>query len=165
MPAVINLAGMPIFPPEVIAAEAITPGHLVEFVLSGGDAGQLKKHATADGNAAPCFALESLVPSIANSQTAPIDLAYADGSIVRWAIGQPGDVFYGFVPASATAVVRGDRLVSNGDGTFKKYVAQASNEGGSATYTIQVGAPGFMADEAVDNSAVGTASRIRVRVI
>src|SRR5262245_29430566 len=99
MPQVIVLAGMPNYPPEVVASEAITPGHLVEFVLSGGDSGHLRKNATANRNAAPMFAVESLVPSLANSQTAPIDLAYADGDSVRWAFGKPGDVFYSWVPA------------------------------------------------------------------
>jgi len=164
MPGQIVLSGNPTYPPEIVAAAAITPGHLVEFVPSGGDAGQLRVHATSGGNAVPMFALESLVPSIANSTTAPIDIAYADGDSVRWAIGKSGDVFYGWVPASAAALKRGDRMVSNGDGTLIKYTAQATNEGGTATYTIQAYAGGFIADEDKDNSAGGAAVRCRIRV-
>lgn len=153
------------YPPEVIASAAITPGMLVEFVPSGGDAGQLRAHATANGNAAPMFACESLVPSIANSQTNPIDLAYADGDSVRWVFARGGDVINAILPASATAVVRGSFLVSNGDGRLRLYVPQATNEGGTATYTTQVCSPIAIADEAVDNSAGGTPVRCRVRVI
>lgn len=165
MPQTIVLTGIPEYPPEKIGSEAITPGHLVEIVPSGGDAGQLRKHATASGDAAPYFALESLVPSLSNSQTAPIDLAYATDSSVRWAIGRNGNMFYAWVPASATAIKDGDELTSNGDGTLKKYVAQATNEGGTATYTIAVRAVVARAAEDVDNSGGGSAARIRVRVV
>lgn len=165
MPGCIVLAGCPNYPPEKIASEAITPGHLVEIVPSGGDAGKLRKHATAAGDAAPYFAAESLVPSLANSQTAPIDLAYATSSVARWVIGQSGDEIYAWVPASATAIKDGDQLTSNGDGTLKKYAAQASNEGGTATYTIQARAVVARAAEDLDNSGGGSAARIRVRVI
>lgn len=165
MPNTIVLAGCPLLPPEKIAAAAITPGHLLEIVPSGGDAGQLRLHAVASGNAAPLFALEELVPDIGNSQTAPIDLTYADGDSVRWAVGKAGDMFYAWVPASAAAIKDGDMLTSNGDGTLKKYAAQATNEGGSATYTIQVRAVVAAAAEDKDNSGGGTPARIRIRVI
>jgi hypothetical protein len=165
MPGTIVLAGCPIYPPEKIGAAAITPGHLLEVVPSGGDAGQLRLHATASGDAGRFFALESLVPSLANSQTAAIDLAYADGDSVRWAIAQPGDLIYGWVPASATAIKDGDELTSNGDGTLKKYAAQAANEGGTATYTIQVTCVVGRAAEDKDNSGGGSPARIRVRVV
>jgi hypothetical protein len=165
MPEIIVLAGQPNYPPEKIAAAAITPGHLVEVVPSGGDAGQLRVHATAAGDAAPYFAIQSLVPSLSTSQTHQIDLAYADGDSVSWVIGHTGDMIYAWVPASATAIKDGDQLVSNGDGTLKKYVAQASNEGGSATYTIQQASVVARAAEDKDNSGGGSAARIRVRVV
>lgn len=164
MPNTISLAGIPNYPPEVIASASILPGYLVEHVPSGGDQGQLRPHATASGNAAPMFAVESLVPSIANSQTLPIDLAYADGDSVRYAIGKSGDEFYAWLPASATAVVVGSMLVSNGDGTLKLAVPQTANEGGSATYTIYTSSIVAVAAEAVNNSAGGSPARVRVRV-
>lgn len=164
MPNTIVLTGYPEYPPEVLASEIITPGQLVEFVPSGGDAGKLRKHATANGNSSPMFAIEALVPDLANVTDA-IAKTYAIGDSVRWAIFRTGMVVYGWVPASATALKRGDLMVSNGDGTLKKYAAQATNEGGTATYTIQSEAVRFMADEDKDNSGGGTAVRIRVRVL
>lgn len=160
-PNTVLLAGQSVFrPQEAIASEAITPGHLVEFVLSGGDAGQLKRHATANGNAAPYFAFENLTPD-RSVATAPIDTPYADGETMRWFDGRMCEV-YAWLPANASAIVKGDYLVSNGDGTLRKYTAQASNEGGTATYTIQTRAVVAVAAEAVNNSANGTAVRIRV---
>ena len=159
MPNTIVLSGCPIYPPEVVCSAPITPGHLIEF-----NTGKLRKHATASGDAAPYFAVESLLPDIANGSTVPIDFAYVTDSIVRWVSARGGEVIYAWVPARASAIVRGDQLTSNGDGTLKKYAAQATNEGGTATYTIQATAVVARADEAVDNSAnTLTAVRIRVR--
>lgn len=157
MPQTIILAGCPYYPPERIAAAAITPGHLVEI-----NSGNLRKHATADGNAAPWWACETLVPSISNSQTAAINIDYATNDSVRWAQTKQGEEVYAWVPASAAAIVTGDELVSNGDGTLKKYVAQATNEAGTGTYTIRTRSVVARAAESVDNSGGGTPARIRV---
>lgn len=83
---------------------------------------------------------------------------------MRWILPRAGDVVYSWLPASAAAVVDGDPLESNGDGTLRKDTAQAVNEGGSATYTIYSEHIVGYAAEAVDNSGGGTAVRIRVRV-
>jgi hypothetical protein len=128
--------------------------------------GLLRKHATAGGDAMAMFAVESLIPSLANSQTLPIDLAYASADSVRYVIGETGTEVYAWVPASAAAIVEGDQLVSNGDGTLKKYTAQATDQAGSGTYTIQVAGVVARAAEAVNNSANSvTAVRIRVRCV
>lgn len=159
-PNTILLAGTPFKPQEKAASEAITPGHLVEFVPSGGSAGLLRKHATASGNAQPMFAIESLTPD-RTVTTAPIDTPYAVNETVRWIFAQQCEVL-AWVPASAAAIKTGDSLVSNGDGTLKKGAAQAVNEGGSATYTIFTEAVVAIAAENVDNSGGGTPARIRV---
>jgi hypothetical protein len=163
MSKTILLAGQPFIPTEKLCSEAITPGMLVEVVPSGGNAGKLRKHATASGNARAMFALESLVPPVPGSTSSDqIDVNYASGDSVRWAIGRPGDEFYALVPAAAAAIKDGDALVSNGDGTLKKYAAQATNEGGAASYTIQVECVVAYAAEDLDNSGGGTTARIKV---
>lgn len=157
MPACIVLAGQPIYPGEVVCSAPVTPGNLVEF-----NTAKLRKHATAEGDAAPYFAVESLVPDLANSTTAPIDLAYSTDSSVRWVAAIPGNVIYALVPAAASAIVRGDQLVSNGDGTLKKATGQL----GSVTVTVNTRTIVARADEAIDNSAnTLTTARIRVRVV
>ncbi len=164
MPQTVLLAGHPFIPQTCLAGEAsITPGMLLTFG-SGGTAGKLLKHATAAGNAIPMFALENQTPD-RSVATVPIDTAYASGESMKWMICRRGDEVYAWVPASATAIIKGNFLVSNGDGTLKLYVPQTSNEGGSATYTIQTNPVVAMAAEAVDNSAVGTPSRIRVHAV
>jgi hypothetical protein len=159
----IVLAGQPIYPQEALAGEAITPGHLVTFG-SGGTANKLIKHATAAGNAAAMFAVENTTPD-RSVTTAPIDTPYASGETVKWVMARPGSEIYAWVPASATAVIKGSFLTSNGDGTLRLSVPQASNEGGTATYTIQTRAIVAIAAEAVDNSAGGSAARLRVYVV
>jgi hypothetical protein len=155
-PHVILLSGNPIYPQEKIAAEAFLPGHLLEIVPSGGDAGQLRKHTTASGNAMKAFANVSLTPD-AGVATEAIDTPWADGETVRWLIGRSGDMVYALLPAAAAAVVDGSPLVSNGDGTLKIAAAAA------ATGATVEGVVGYAA-EAVDNSAGGTAVRVRVRI-
>jgi hypothetical protein len=161
LPHTILLAGTATYPQEVLAGEAdIKPGMLVTFG-TGGDAGRLIKHATANGNAAAMFADVNTTPQ--RGTTEAIDVVYNDGETVKWFMPHRGAEVYAFVPAEAAAIVKGNLLVSNGDGTLKIFAAQASNEGGSATYTIQVQAPVAVAAEAIDNST-NTAGPVRIRV-
>src|ERR1043166_898480 len=101
-PHCILLAGNPQFPQELPCSAAITPGHLVEI-----NAGLLRKHATADGNASPAFAREELTPN-RTVTTQAIDTPYPSGDTVQWMICRPGDLVYAWVPASAAAIVAGD---------------------------------------------------------
>jgi hypothetical protein len=126
---------------------AIMPGHLVEAVPTG-----LRPHATADGLARPAFAIESLVPAPRGTATEPIATPYASGDAVRWIIAAPGMLLYALVPAAAAAIVKGDALVSAGDGTLKKVGA-----------TPVVGSIVALAEEALNNSGGGTPARIKVR--
>lgn len=149
IPNTIFLAGMPFLPQETNSAEAITPGHLVEFVPTGGNTGLLRKHATAGGMATAMFALEVPTPTriTTPANLAPIDVPYQVGETVHWVMAQRCELL-AFVPASAAAIVKGDPLVSNGDGTLRK---------ASGTETVVA-----IAAEAVNNSAGGTPARIRI---
>ena len=96
----ILLAGQPFTPPEKQASVAITPGLLVEVTPN---AATLRPHATADGEARPAFALESLVPPGRGVTTTQIDTPYAIGDTVRWITPTSGDEIYAWVPANAAA--------------------------------------------------------------
>ena len=151
-PHTILLSGNPIYAQEKLASVPITPGHLVEVVPSGGDAGQLRLHSTAGGDAQKAFAYESLTPATGVA-TQAIDTPYPDGDSVRWLVCRSGDCVYAWLPAAAAAVIDGDPLESNGDGTLRK--------GTAATATEHI--VGW-ATEAVNNSGGGAPARIRVRV-
>jgi hypothetical protein len=62
---------------------------------------------------------------------------------------------YAWLPASAAAIVAGDFLASNGDGTLHKAVT-------GATFLEAIVA---QSTEAVNNSAGGTPVRLRVRSV
>jgi hypothetical protein len=81
---------------------------------------------------------------------------YASGDRITYVIPQRGAIIYALVPASAAAIVVGDMLVSNGDGTLKKDTAPAV----SATNVDRVIARAL---EAVDNSA-NAAGPVRITV-
>lgn len=155
MPQTIVMSGMPNYPPEKVASVAVLPGYLLTEGLSG-DAGKVKPHATADGGARPWFAIESLVPSLANSQTAPIDLAYAIGDSVRSAFAHPGDLIYALLATSQT-IVEGDDMVSAGDGTLKKATAATAVTVGISRQIVAKAA------EAVTTTSV--VLRLRVRAM
>lgn len=172
---------------EASAGGAITPGHLIDR----NSAGAFVVHATAGGNALPMFAMEN---ELAGDE---ITVAYASGDRVVAVIPERGAEVYALLPAAAAAVVIGDLLESNGDGTLRKLAAVADltdSSTGTADGTIaDVGAafnqatlnnnfadlaakinallpngtqkPVGRALEAVDNSAGGTAVRIRVEIL
>ena len=120
---------------------------------------------TAGGEAVPMFADVNVTPDRSVS-TVPVATAYASGESVKWLMARPGDLLLAWVPASASAIIKGNMLMSNGDGTLKLFVAQTVTEAGTATaYTVKVNPIVAMAAEAVDNSAVGTPSRIKVYAV
>lgn len=132
---------------EDTAVAGITPGHLVEQVAAG-----VQVHASAAANAMPTFALE--LAMVGND----IDTAYIAADTVVLATCRTGDMINALVPASAAAIVRGDVLQSNGDGTLVLAPADA------ATDTAQRDAIVAYAEEAVDNSGGGSPARILVRI-
>jgi hypothetical protein len=141
-PNTILLAGQAFIPQEANAAEAILPGHLLTFNASG----LLIKHATAGGAASPWFARESLVPD-RGATTLPIETPWQTGETVRWLDGRDCNIL-ALVPANAAAIVKGDNLSSNGDGTLRK-------TSGSDVIIAR-------AAEAVNNSASSAVARIRI---
>lgn len=126
---------------EAQAAAAITPGHLVELKSTG----KIGVHATAGGYAMKAFAVENEV--FGNG----VDVAYAADDNVLYGVFKNGEEVYALIPAAAAAIVVGDFLTSNGDGTLKK-----------ATSTDQ---RLFQSLEAVDNSAGGSAVRLKIAVL
>lgn len=97
---------------ELVAAEAISPGHLLDVDSSG----EAIKHATAGGNRPRLFALEDALRSYTIDLTGN-DYAADDPVQVLWAL--PGDKINALLTTSQTIVV-GDDMTSNADGTLKK---------------------------------------------
>lgn len=127
---------------EGVASAAITPGHLIERVPSGGDAGQWRVHATAAGTTAQViFAIE--FDEIGDT----IDTAYADGDYMKFCYPHSGAMINAWLEDGAN-VAAGAALESNGAGAL-----QALSTGRVVCY----------AEEAVNNSAGGAPARIKVR--
>jgi hypothetical protein len=130
------------------ANAAITPGHLLIREADG----DFAFHATAEGNAYAMFALE------ADFVGKGIATAYATGDRVQALMPYQGAEIYALLPAAALAIVIGDELVSNGDGTLKKVTAGAVTVGNLRRVVAR-------ALEAIDNSAGGTVVRIKVEIV
>lgn len=125
---------------EYRAGGAIMPGHLIKKTSTG----TVVVHSTAAGYAQRLFALE--MDLVGRN----IDTAYAADELVTTQAAAPNDVIYGWLAAGVNAP-NGITLVSNGDGAMK-LVTGSEKE------------PVAYADETVDNSAGGSAVRIRIRV-
>lgn len=113
---------------EYTAYAAFKPGHLL--MRDPAQSGKLKKHTGGQLK-------EIIVAPEDRLQGKTIDDAFAadDHVIVRF--GKSGAVVNGFVPASAAAIVKGDLLVSNGDGCVKLYTAYLTdNTGGTGNTTL-----------------------------
>lgn len=113
---VIMLRGEPIVDEQNTASEAITPGMLVE--VNQPALGQVRKHATAAGNASPFFALER------DEMGKTIDTAYAVGDRVKLCRAAPGDGINALVGAGQTLTGK-EFLESAGDGTLRAVVTSA----------------------------------------
>ena len=122
-------------------AVAITPGHLIE--RTSGDL--VQKHGTAGGNAVPTFAIED------EWQGEEVTHAYDASGRIFFKFFRPGDRCVGRL-ANGQNVAIGEKLVSNGDGTLKKYTAAAS-----AAVIVEPEEIVAVAREAVDLSSSDTA--------
>lgn len=122
------------------AQGAITPGDFIERASDG----DFIRH-TAVGTNSLLYAVEN------TSNGGGIDDDYATGDNVLANYAQSGDEVYGFVAASAVAIVIGDPLEFDGAGGFKKD-ADGSN---TQAYALT----------AVDNSAGGSKARIKVEIL
>lgn len=132
---------------ERLAVAAFTPGHLLMNVAAG-----FQKHNTAAANAQRIFAMEN------SADAGDIDRAYVANETARGGYARPGDKVYAWIPAAAAAIVIGDALESNGDGTLRKAATD------TATDTTQREAIVGYAAEAKDNSGGGSAVRLLVEV-
>lgn len=146
-PKTILLKGDGVFK-EAAAGGAVTPGHLININSSGA----FVVHGTAGGDAFPMFAVEDDI------QGKDITDAYASGDQCFAVVPARGAEIYALVPAAASAIVVGDILESNGDGTLRKGAAAAV----TATNLRRIVARAL---EAVNNSGGGTPARIKVEVV
>jgi hypothetical protein len=133
---------------EAQAGGTVTPGHLVVKASTG----KYVVHPSAELNAYPCFAMEK------DFVGKDITTTYVLNELIQVCIPQKGSDIYALLPANAIAVIVGDELVSNGDGTLKKVTA-------AAVAVNNIRRVVAVALEAIDNSAVGAVARIRVEVV
>lgn len=166
-----------------IANAAITPGMLIEQMSTG----KFRKHATAGGvKPSPLFAREEEYVG------GGIDTDYAADDSLPYVVASAGAQVYGIVAASASAIVIGDLLESDGAGGVRKAASNylTDSSGGTANTTVQAVGGSFsqseiandMADlaaainrlnpgafaravEAVDNSGGGSAVRIKMEIL
>ena len=146
----ITVVGNPIIK-ELVAAGAITPGHLC-YVDSDGKAAV---HATAGGTAYPMFALED------DAQGREIDTAYAASNQVKLGVFKAGEEVYAKLGNGENASI-GDYLESNGDGTLR--VVDTDTSVGDIGVQSIVG----VAMEAVDmsgSSGADPSGRIRIMIV
>lgn len=152
MPKNIILKGSPIRKEGVTGAK-LTPGMLIDFNSSGA----LIAHGTAGGTAAAYFAVEE------DFLGKGIDKEYASGDRGQYVVAGPGDEVYAILDKSQE-IVKGDFLMSSGDGTLKKYAAQKVEAEHAADVTITLNVIVGRALEAVTTTSAAT-KRIRVEVI
>lgn len=125
---------------EANANAAITPGHFV-----------LRSSAGTVGPTSANHEGSLLVADFQDYMGKDINTAYASGDRVSMMAVQPGDEINALVPAAAAAIVIGDLLQTGAGGTLIK-----------RTSTNRVVA---IALAAVDNSAGGSAVRLKVEIV
>jgi len=138
---VIALMGTPITTEDMVAAAAITPGHLVERTSTG----TVQKQTDDAANVAPMFALER------DEMGKDIDTAYAAGDTVKVGNFAAGQRVYAFIP-SGQNVTNGDYLTTDTGGRLTKT---------SVSATVRIA----MALESVNNTAGPSDARIRVQIV
>ncbi len=132
---------------EDVAIAAITPGYLLEQLATG-----VQKHSGAGLNAEALFAVEREMTGDG------IDVDYATADTVLLATCRQGDIVNAVLAASAAAIVEGDVLESDGDGTLRVATTDAATDDNQRNAAVAV------AEESVDNSGGGTEVRILVRI-
>lgn len=135
---------------EGVANAAITPGELIEWMSTG----KVRKHATADGNAIPMFALENELEGKGLA-----DNYAADDRVQCWIAGR-GDQVYTLLKDGQNVAI-GDYLVSAGDGSLKKLVVTSA---GVVEQPLQVVAQALEALNLSGSASVANA-RLKVRVV
>jgi len=107
---------------EAVASGIIKPGHMGKLDSDG----KILKHATYGGNGPVLVAIEDRLSGYQNANRNIMD-AYAVDDVVPYQMPIPGDLFLCRLPANASAVVVGDTLISNGDGTLVKPSSNGSH--------------------------------------
>ena len=102
---------------EHLAAGTIKPGHLLQVNSDNA----VVVHSVYGGRAGRMFAKEDAL------QGNIITTSYSSGDLVFTYQALPGDKVNARVPAGAVAIVIGDKLCSNGDGTLVKAVFLGNN--------------------------------------
>lgn len=125
---------------EALANEVLSPGHLVELLSTG----KVQKADVVTGELPVSVAFEQ------EYLGKEITVAYAAEDTVVYITPVRGGVVYVRVPASAAAIVIGDRLEAATGGVVQKLASG-----------VAVG----IALEAVDNSGGGSEAFIRMRVL
>lgn len=133
---------------EAAAGGAITPGHLITYETDG----EVAVHAGAALNAFPMFALENDVVGKGIAD------AYATGDRCYFVVPQRGAEVAALVKHGEPAIVIGDLLESNGDGTLTKTTAPTVAIGNVRHIVAR-------ALEAVDNSGGSVPVRIKVEIL
>lgn len=130
-------------------AVAITPGYLLEIT----SAGLVKAHATDGGWALPMFAVED------QHQGGTITTAFeASATIPLCWLPTRGDEVYALLADGETVVI-GDKLISNGAGKLKKWVATSAGE--LIDYIVGIA---LEAVDMSDSSGADPDGRIAVRI-
>lgn len=142
-----GFAGEPILSEGIAAAGGILPGHLLDEGAS-----TVLVHAGAGLNAQKLFAQNNIAVA------GDIDTAYLSGETVSYGAYHSGQEVSALLAASAAAIVRGDALESDGDGTLRVLTTD------TATDDTQRDAIVGYALEAVDNSGGGSVVRIKIRI-
>ena len=128
---------------EGIAKSAISPGHMIEIMVTPvADIGKLQVQKTAGSDARRAYAVED------RHSGKSVDDAYAANARVSYVVVKPGHRVMARLAAAAGAIVTGDFLTPHSDGTVKK-------AGGTDTRTA-------VAKQTVDNSAGAAEVFIRV---
>lgn len=125
---------------EFMADAAVSPGDLIIQTTTG-----CIRHATAAAKPGALFAIENEI--FGNG----VEVDYAANDRVLAEACEPGMMVNVTIAPAAAAIVAGNFLESAGNGTLRYVVTAAT--------AIAV------ADEAVDNSAGGTKTHVRARII
>ncbi len=134
---------------EYEASGTIIPGDLIEIHDDSGP--KVRRHSGADQNALPMFALEDELQGKAIG-----DDYSAENPVQCWVAGR-GDIVNARLKASEEVDI-GDWLVSQGEGTLKKYNASVHSDSDEAHPLKIVG-------QALEASNEGTVQRIAVRIV
>lgn len=102
---------------EALASGTVKPGHLLEITSATVDT--VKAHATQGGHAERAFAVEDAL------QGNEITDDYASGARVEYNVEDPGAVVQAIILAGED-IAKGDKLISNGDGTLIENGSEAS---------------------------------------